>query len=367
MIKKILALALSATCVLGAFAGCDSDNKKADIEIKTTEDAKTVAEEVLEKANNGDDFDTLMNKYSSDPGLATYPLGYLVTRGQMVQEFEDASYALEVDGISDLVETSYGYHIIKKLAFDNDFYEANKAQLNTLYNRYVTYEKYSDLIDSLELQYEEGYENITITNIDEYAGETVFKVGDVAVPTAMYRYFLLSLAQEQDQGDKTFWDDNAEAAQAIKESVEDICKKYLAIEIFASNNNVTLSDNDNAQIQSQIEQAISEEGGQEEYEAALATAFLDETTFIKMMSIQLLQNNIFTQLCGDTLDESTSVDDVLEFANDVDTSDIVRVKHILISFPEEEETTTTSAAETTLGDQTTSEEASTSEETTPAE
>ena len=55
MIKKILALALSATCVLGAFAGCDSDNKKADIEIKADEDAKTVAEEVLKKANDGDD------------------------------------------------------------------------------------------------------------------------------------------------------------------------------------------------------------------------------------------------------------------------------------------------------------------------
>ena len=368
MLKKILAIALSATCILGVFAGCDSDNKKADIEIKTNEDAKTVAEEVLKKAQNGDDFDTLMNKYSSDPGLATSPLGYIVAKnGNMVQEFEDASFALDVDQISDLVETSFGYHIIKRCAFDEDFYEENKAQLNTIYNSYICDKDYKELYDSLNPVYAEGYEDITVTNIDEFEGDTVFTVGDIAVPTAMFRYFLLNVANEQDQGDKTYWDDNAEAATQAKQTAETICIQYISIENFAADKGITLSDDDNTAIQSQIDQAIEQEGGQEQYEAALATAFLDEATFKRMLSIQTLQNNIYTELCGDTVDESTSVDDILEMLNNVDESNIVRVKHILISFPDEEETTSASDAETTLGEQTTAEDTTvTSEESTTA-
>ena len=53
-----------------------------------------------------------MNKYSEDSGLATNPDGYTTTLGKMVPEFEGAALALEFGGISDIVESSYGYHII---------------------------------------------------------------------------------------------------------------------------------------------------------------------------------------------------------------------------------------------------------------
>lgn len=370
MFKKILAFALSATCILGVFAGCDSENKKADIEIKTKEDAKTVAEEVLKKAKNGDDFDTLINKYGTDPGTADYPLGYTVTKGQMVQEFEDASYALDIDAISNVVETSYGYHIIKRYAFDNEFYEddANKSQLNTIYNSYVCDSDFNALLDSLKPTYEEGYENITIANIDEYTNDTVFKLEDLSVPTSMFRYFLLNLANDQDQGDRTYWDNNADAAGQVKTQAETLCTQYIAIEIFAKNNNTTLTDDDNTTIQSQIDQAIEQEGGQDKFEETLTKSYLDEATFRTMISIQLLQNDIYTNLCGDTVDESVPVDDILTFLNDTEKSGVVRVKHVLISLPEEEETTT-SAADTTLSEDTTSSAADTtiSEDTTAPE
>lgn len=60
-------------------------------------------------------FDTLMNENSEDPGLASYPNGYCFTSGQMLEAFETASKALEEYAVSDVVETTAGYHIILRL------------------------------------------------------------------------------------------------------------------------------------------------------------------------------------------------------------------------------------------------------------
>ena len=60
-------------------------------------------------------FDTLMNENSEDPGLASYPNGYCFTSGQMLEAFETASKALEEYGVSDVVETTAGYHVILRL------------------------------------------------------------------------------------------------------------------------------------------------------------------------------------------------------------------------------------------------------------
>ncbi len=76
--------------------------------------AKKTAEEVLAKVKAGEDFDALVEKYNTDPGATDQ--GYTFAQdGSMVKEFEDASFALEIGGTSELVETSYGYHIIKRI------------------------------------------------------------------------------------------------------------------------------------------------------------------------------------------------------------------------------------------------------------
>ncbi len=76
--------------------------------------AKKTAEEVLAKANAGEDFDQLIEKYNTDPGATDE--GYTFAQdGSMVKPFEDASFALKVGQISGLVETDYGYHIIKRM------------------------------------------------------------------------------------------------------------------------------------------------------------------------------------------------------------------------------------------------------------
>ena len=52
-------------------------------------------------------FDELMAD-ADDPGMTTFPDGYTFTSGQMVQEFEDGTRALEDYALSDIVESSYG-------------------------------------------------------------------------------------------------------------------------------------------------------------------------------------------------------------------------------------------------------------------
>lgn len=82
----------------------------SEAEIKKVENK---AYEVYNKIKNGGDFDALMNQYSEDPGLSQNPDGYTFTKGDMVKEFEDAAYNLDVGKVSTPVKSAYGYHIIK--------------------------------------------------------------------------------------------------------------------------------------------------------------------------------------------------------------------------------------------------------------
>lgn len=87
---------------------------------------KALAEEIKQKldACEGDIdeltalFQELADQYSEDPGHETYPTGYTFTTGSMVQEFEDAAYALSEGEVSEVVESSLGYHILLRLPLD---------------------------------------------------------------------------------------------------------------------------------------------------------------------------------------------------------------------------------------------------------
>lgn len=77
--------------------------------------ARAKAEEALSRAKAGEDFDALIDEYNQDPGQMQNKNGYAFGKGEMLAEFETASFALGVNEISELVETDFGYHIIKRI------------------------------------------------------------------------------------------------------------------------------------------------------------------------------------------------------------------------------------------------------------
>lgn len=78
------------------------------------EASKKLAEEILERAKNGEDFDKMAQDYSTDPGLESNPQGYVFTSGEMVKPFEEGVKALEIGGFG-ICESDYGYHVLLRL------------------------------------------------------------------------------------------------------------------------------------------------------------------------------------------------------------------------------------------------------------
>lgn len=76
--------------------------------------AKNIALELLDSVKQGLDFSELARKYSGDSMSAIQggDLGY-AKKGTFVKEFEEAVYSLKPGEVSDIVETEFGYHIIK--------------------------------------------------------------------------------------------------------------------------------------------------------------------------------------------------------------------------------------------------------------
>ena len=76
--------------------------------------AKEKAEDILKKIKSGEDFEKLASEFSDDTTTKSKggDIGF-VARGRLVKPFEDAAFALKPGEVSDIVETTYGYHIIK--------------------------------------------------------------------------------------------------------------------------------------------------------------------------------------------------------------------------------------------------------------
>jgi parvulin-like peptidyl-prolyl isomerase len=103
---------VTAQHLLVAYKGAAGASAKIT---RTKDQAKKRAEEARDKARSGADFSELVAQYSDDPGAAASRgnLGKF-TPDKMVKPFSDAAFALAVGATSDVVETKFGFHVIKR-------------------------------------------------------------------------------------------------------------------------------------------------------------------------------------------------------------------------------------------------------------
>ncbi len=82
---------------------------------RTRDEALGRAKKCLLQLREGADFTELVREYSDEPGAAERggDLG-VFKREVMVKAFSDAAFQLKVGEVSEIVETSYGWHIIKR-------------------------------------------------------------------------------------------------------------------------------------------------------------------------------------------------------------------------------------------------------------
>lgn len=109
--------------------GAEEQVKARHILVETEEEAL----EVKGKLDAGEDFAELAKEYSTDESNSELggDLGYFV-RGRMLPEFSDVAFGLEIDEISEPVQTTYGYHIIKledKIEAKDPVYEEAKEEV----------------------------------------------------------------------------------------------------------------------------------------------------------------------------------------------------------------------------------------------
>lgn len=108
-------------------------------------ETKEEAQKMLDRVKAGENFNELAKQFSKDPSAKenSGDLGFF-GHGDMVEPFEQAAFALKPGQISEIVETQYGFHIIKVEDSKIDKFEDIKEQLkNTLLNDKVNseYEK----------------------------------------------------------------------------------------------------------------------------------------------------------------------------------------------------------------------------------
>ena len=206
--------------------------------------ARALAEELLARVRAGEDFAELAVQYSGDPGSAALggDLGWF-RRGRMVREFEETAFNLLDGQISDVVESDFGFHIIKvermrpgernarhiliipkkteeDLALARETAMSVRQQAESGTPMIELYEEFSDPAapDSITLAFEQldelppAYGMLRTANQSDLVGPLEYQL-----PNGETRYAVVSVTEVREAGAYTFEDLKAQLAAQLQQ------------------------------------------------------------------------------------------------------------------------------------------------------
>ena len=132
---------------------------------KTPEEITTLektARDVLAKIKAGADFGEMAKKYSEDSSASNGgEIGWIV-RGQTVKEFEDTAFSMQPGQVSDLIKTTYGFHIVKVLDKQTahlQTFDEVKSQIRDQLEKQRLADAQQTLTSDLERQFQQNPQN----------------------------------------------------------------------------------------------------------------------------------------------------------------------------------------------------------------
>ena len=128
------------------------------------EENRALAQSMLTKLEEGTSFNTLIGRYSEDFYMTTTS-GYYFTHGEMIKEYEEAAFALEMGGTSDVVETSTGFYIIRRLEPDTEYVLKNLPALIDQYQYAMLYNMIDEKQQELTIELNDYGKSLDLTTI----------------------------------------------------------------------------------------------------------------------------------------------------------------------------------------------------------
>lgn len=139
-------------------AGDDENTGNND----SAEDTESAGHEAVVKL-----FDELMAEYNSDTAESNYPNGYCFTEGKMTEAFDKAARNLDVYGLSEVVETEFGWFVILRMpttpddiveyADENNFHDLRYLAAAAAYDSQV-----DEWVKTAEYKWAEGFEDFNL-------------------------------------------------------------------------------------------------------------------------------------------------------------------------------------------------------------
>ena len=134
------------------------------------EEKRKKAQDIQTRAAGGEDFEALLTEFGEDPGMESNTEGYIFDNtganfdgnGTMNTQFTEASFKLEVNQISPIVESPNGFHIIKRLPLDEAYITEHLETFSSVVAYDVFQQKTQEVAEGLTVVETDAFKNFSI-------------------------------------------------------------------------------------------------------------------------------------------------------------------------------------------------------------